>query len=413
MSIIGTLWSTFGRGSRDVSRRNVLIVLCLTEITSWGILFYAFPVLAGEISVTTGWSLPVVNGAFSIGLVCSALTGLVVGRILDRNGPRAVMTIGSLLAAPALCLVALAGSLPLFFTGWVLAGVAMGMVLYPPAFAAVTRWWGLGRTRALTILTIVGGLASTIFAPLTALITAGVGWRITYLILAGALFVVTVPAHFFGLRRHWEPHREDADGAVFSPSPPTDIIRSLPFLALVAAVSLAALASFAAVINLVPLLTERGINTTLAATALGIGGIGQVLGRLGYGLFERLPLRLRTALVLFATTLTTALLGLTETFAAAVLIALAAGVARGIFTLLHATAVTDRWGSAHYGRLTALVASPITLATALGPWAGAGLAVLLGSYSRAFLVLAGINGLAIALAFYSVPRKAPDAAQRI
>lgn len=407
MSIIGTLRGDSGRGGPSVSRRTVLVVLCLTEITSWGILFYAFPVLAGQISSTTGWTLTAVNGAFSIGLVCSALTGLVVGRILDRSGPRAVMTTGSALAVPALCVIALAGNLPMFITGWVLAGIAMGMVLYPPAFAAVTRWWSVGRTRALTILTIVGGLASTVFAPLTAVISVGAGWRSTYLILAGVLLLVTVPAHFFGLRRLWEPHRTEADGSVPAPGPPTAIARSVPFIALVAAVSLAALASFAAVVNLVPLLVERGIDTTLAAMALGIGGIGQVLGRLGYGLFERLPLRLRTALVLAATTLTTALLGLTETLTAAILIALAAGVARGIFTLLHATAVTDRWGSAHYGRLTALVASPITLATALGPWAGAGLAALFGSYSRAFLVLAGINALAILLAIYSVPREVP------
>ena len=131
-----------------MSHRSVLLVLCLTEITSWGILFYAFPVLAGEISTTTGWTLPAVNGAFSVGLIFSALTGLVVGRVLDRRGPRAVMTLGSVLAAPALCLIAVAGSLPAFFAGWACAGIAMGMVLDPPAFAAVTRWWTHRRTRA-------------------------------------------------------------------------------------------------------------------------------------------------------------------------------------------------------------------------------------------------------------------------
>ena len=37
--------------------RRVLVTLCITETTSWGILYYAFPVLAGRISADTGWSL--------------------------------------------------------------------------------------------------------------------------------------------------------------------------------------------------------------------------------------------------------------------------------------------------------------------------------------------------------------------
>ena len=60
--------------------------------------------------------------------------------------------------------------------------------------------------------------------------------------------------------------------------------------------------------------------------------------------------------------------------------AMLAGAARGIFTLLQATAVTDRWGTAYYGRLNGVLSAPSTLATALAPWAGAALAVPLGGY---------------------------------
>ena len=62
-----------------------------------------------------------------------------------------------------------------FFAGWVLAGVAMGAVLYPPAFAALTRWHGPDPVRALTVLTLAGGLASTVFAPLTAALADATG----------------------------------------------------------------------------------------------------------------------------------------------------------------------------------------------------------------------------------------------
>ena len=50
-----------------------------------------------------------------------------------------------------------------------------------------------------------------------------------------------------------------------------------------------------------------------------------------------------------------------------------AGAARGVYTLLQATAVTDRWGATHYGRLNGCCPPP-PFAAALAPWAGAALA---------------------------------------
>lgn len=155
----------------------MLAVLCVTEIVSYGVLFYAFPVLAAGITADTGWSTGTITAAFSLALVVSALVGIPVGRVLDRVGPRAVMTAGSVLAVPAVLGVASARSLPWFAASWGLAGVAMGGVFYPPAFAALTRWWGPaghGRERPLgrRALRRLSGLVA---AP-TALATALAPW---------------------------------------------------------------------------------------------------------------------------------------------------------------------------------------------------------------------------------------------
>ncbi|GGQ93403.1 hypothetical protein GCM10010216_64770 [Streptomyces flaveolus] len=75
---------------------------------SWGIVYYAFPVLNPQITQATGWSAGATTAAFSLGLVASALAGIRVGRILDRRGPRAVMTIGSGLGVTSLLVVATA-----------------------------------------------------------------------------------------------------------------------------------------------------------------------------------------------------------------------------------------------------------------------------------------------------------------
>jgi MFS family permease len=385
--------------------RRVLAVLCVTEIVSWGVLYYAFPVLAPSIAADTGWTIAQVTAAFSTGLVVSALLGIPAGRWLDRAGPRPVMTLGSVLAVPAVLGIATASTLPGFFAAWVLAGAAMAGTLYPPAFAALTRWWGPRRITALTAVTLLAGLASTVFAPLTATLLAHLQWRQSYLVLAVVLGAITIPAHLLGLRGHWP----DPDPAEQSPAhaerAPDAIARSRPFLFLVAAITLGTFVAFAVVVNQVPLLIERGLSTSVAAWALGLGGLGQVLGRLGYGRLTRATsVRTRSVVILALAAAATALLAvLPGPTALLIAAAMLAGAVRGVFTLLQATAISDRWGATHYGRLNGLLSAPALLATALAPWAGAALAHALGSYPAVFLVLAGIAGLAAALATGSTP----------
>jgi MFS family permease len=386
--------------SADGGLRRVLVVLCVTEITSWGILYYAFTVLSASITRHTGWSQSAVTAAFSAGLVTSALIGIAVGRWLDRHGPRTIMTAGSALATVSLVGVAVAPNFGCFVAAWVAVGVAMGAVLYPPAFAALTRWFGTRRIGALTVLTLAGGLASTVFAPITAALVTHLGWRATYLVLAAVLAVVTVPAHWFGLRRPWPPVHgtRPAEG-------PTRTARSAPFLALTVAFALASCATYAVIANLVPLMTELGISTGAAAIALGLGGIGQVAGRLGYGsLVRRISVVPRTALVFTGIAATTALLGVVSSFAALVVVAILSGVARGIKTLLQATAVTERWGATHYGHLSGILSAPVTLATALGPWIGAVLASILGGYGPMFLALGVVGFVAAFMGLASTTR---------
>ena len=183
------------------------------------------------------------------------------------------------------------------------------------------------------------------------------------------------------------------------------MIRSRPFLLLVAALTTASLAMFATMISLVPLLTERGASATAAAWALGLGGVGQVAGRLGYSTLVRsTSVRTRTVWVLSVAAVTTiALAAVPGPVWLLIAIAVFAGTARGIATLLQATAISDRWGTAAYGTLSGILAAPVTAASALAPWAGAALAGPLGGYSQTFAALGVIAVLAIALAAGSVP----------
>lgn len=389
--------------------RGTLTVLCLTQVVGWGVLYYSFPVALPAIAADTGWSQTGATAAFSAALVVAAVAGVFVGRRIDRHGPRAVMTTGSALASVAVVAVALSPSPAWFLASWITVGLAQSMVLYAPAFTAITRWYGPARTRALLVLTLVAGLASTIFAPLTATLVQHAGWRQTYLVLAALLALTTIPAHAVGLRAPWPPAStlSHAVGGGWK-----TIARSRAFLALTCATALGAFAMFAATIHLVPMLTGRGLSPSTAAWALGLSGAGQLLGRIAYGpLAARTTPQVRASVLLAASALTIALVGLLAGPPAALIAAaIALGVARGAFTLLQSTAISDRWGSSAYGVLFGLLNAPATLAMALAPWAAAALTGATGSYPATFALLASTAALAALVALTTRVRRPPGAA---
>jgi len=378
--------------------RGPLGTLCLTQVVGWGVLYYTFPVALPSITADTGWTQTSSMAAFSAALVAAAASGLLVGRRIDKVGPRAVMTVGSALGTLAMVGVALAPALGWFVVAWVLAGVAQSMVLYAPAFTAITHWYGDGRARALLVLTLVGGLASTIFAPVTTALIEHMGWRQTYLVLAAVLAAVTVPAHAIGLRAPWPSHAPTAasTGATSTGDQWRPVARSRAFVCLTVATSLGAFAMYAATIHLVPMLTWRGLNPTAAAWALGLSGAGQLLGRLAYG-----PIATRTApaprasIILAAVGLAIAAVGLLGgPPVALIVVAIALGLGRGAYTLLQSTAISDRWGTARFGALFGILNAPTTLAMALAPWAAAALEEATASYPATYVILAAVAGLA-------------------
>jgi MFS family permease len=186
------------------------------------------------------------------------------------------------------------------------------------------------------------------------------------------------------------------------------IVRSAPFLLLGLAGTLTTLSVFAVVINLVPMLVEQGMSRNLAAVALGLGGVGQVAGRLGYARFAgATSVTSRGVIVVAGVAATTAALALAPDSAGLlIVIGMVLGLARGIYTLVHATAVTDRWGPEAYGTLNGILTAPALAAAALAPFAGAVLAQALGSYADAFLVLAALAGLAAVLMLGATPEPA-------
>ena len=375
-----------------------LAALSVGQVISWGILYYALIVAAPVIAIDTRWSLTTVMLAFSAGLVTSAIAGVLVGRWLDRGSPRLIMTGGSVVRALGLVLVSAAQDVPWFVLGWIVVGSGQSAVLYQAAFTVITRRHASDRRRAMTVVTLAGGLASTVFAPVVAGMLGVLDWRATMLVLAAVLVVTTTPLHWWSLERLWPPR----------PPRPTDepghtvatVLRTRRFWALELSMIAVAAALYSVTLAIIPLYTERGMTYELAAWGLGLLGAGQVLGRIVYVALPHagspwVPLALTAA----ASALTLGLLALVPGPPwLLILIGIGAGAVRGAQTLVQGSAVADRWGTRDYGAINGAFAAPITAVTAIGPALGPVLAVATGSYAMMGLLAAALALVGLALA---------------
>jgi MFS family permease len=381
--------------------------LSVTETVSWGIVYYAFAVFLVPMERDLGLSTAQLTGAFSLALLISAIAGVAVGRYLDRHGPRALMTAGSVAATGLVLAWSQVEGLAAFYLLWLGMGLVMATVLYEPAFTVLAKWFAdpVERRRALTALTLVAALASFIFLPLAQALIDAHGWRDALLILAAILGVVTIPLHAFVLRR--PPDTPVGERAAEPSTPAGEALRSGPFWLLTGAFFLASLTGIAMTIHAIPFLLERGEDPAFAAFAVGLIGFAQIPGRVLFALAaERLPRELAIAGV-FATIAAgiAVIVGLPGTIALLIGFLLL-GMGNGMTTLARAAAMADHYGPGGYGTIAGVAAAVTTIARAAGPVAAAVFAAAAG-YTAVLWTLAAFAGAAAVLAHRAERSLAP------
>ena len=173
--------------------RGLVWRLGLSQLLCWGLSYYLIGVLGERIVAETGWSATLVYSGFSGALVVMGLVSPLVGRFVDRHGGRPVMMAGSLLLAASCVGLSLARDLVSYGAAWACLGLAMRMTLYEAAFAALARIGGASARRPIAQITLLGGLASTVFWPVGNALAEAFGWRGAALAYAG-IALLTLPS---------------------------------------------------------------------------------------------------------------------------------------------------------------------------------------------------------------------------
>ena len=361
----------------------VISALGITQILAWGSTYYLLAVLAEPIAAETGWSLAMVVGGLTLGLIAASLVSPRVGNAIQATGGRPVMSASSLIMAAGLAGLAFVDHPGLYFAIWILLGIGMGAGLYDAAFATLGRLYGKEARGAITALTLYGGFASTLCWPLSAFLVETLGWRGACLTYAGVHLLINLPLHLFALPRRPpdDPARPPqsrreilgallrgrARGAAQIALPASD---RLLFTLLATGLTIGGIASAVLSVHLLTVLQARDIAL---AAAVGLGALvgpsqvgGRILEMLIGRRFHPLWTALASALLIFA--------GVTMLAGHAPLIALALvlyGAGIGIRSIVRGTLPLALFDPQIFAAVMGRLAAPILLVGALSPLAAA------------------------------------------
>ena len=404
----------------------MVATLGVTELISWGVLFYAFSVLLVPMQHDLGWSRGFLSAGISVAVLISALAAPAVGWGLDRYGARWIMAGGSLVGAVTLLAWSAVDGRASYMAVFAVLGIALATTLYEPAFALAAAWFRRELSRALLVITVAGGLASTVFLPLTASLVAAVGWRAAIVWPAAILAAGTILPHALILRRrpddlgllpdgdlpatasHAAPLPDTSAATSRRPAPAArshldgitvrEALRQPAFWWLLGGLSLSMLITGAVPVHLVAFLRDRHVDPGVAALIAGLQGALSIAGRFAVSLTTRLlPGSWNTAVLLGVQALSLAVLLIWDQTAGAVIFIVLYGATAGALTIVRASLIATFFGRRAYGSIAGIVALGTTLARSLGPLLVGLLYGTTQGYALPFWGLAATTGLAAGL----------------
>ena len=382
----------------------MICVLGITQIISYGSVFYSFSLLMQPLQLALGATKSMTVGAFSFALVVAGLCATYVGATIDRIGGRMVMTTGSIAAGLLLVALSCVESIIGLYVVYACLGATMAAILYEPAFAVLTRLFRANARRAITMLTLFGGLSSTVFWPLTQLLMAHFGWRDTLLILGAMNLLLCAPLHLRFLPGRARQREVGATGGQEKDSKSLrEVVREPAFYFLGGAFVANGLIFSAMSVHMLQMMQSKGLSVAAAALVGALVGPMQVSGRIveltvgqrfsivrvGLLAMGLLPV----ALLVFATS------GIH--LWPLVAFALLYGLSNGVVTIVRGAMPAQLFGRKHYGAVSGALAVPQMFALASGPflvslvWMATG-----GSYDRVLFVLSAVSAIGVGF-FYA------------
>ncbi|MXW36539.1 MAG: MFS transporter [Chloroflexi bacterium] len=263
--------------------------------------FASMSVFLSPVTQDMGWTVAAFTIATAGANAVNGMSGVIVGPLVDRHGPRPLMLVGAVALAAAMFLTSQVTALWQFIVLQAF-GVGLGMALVGPLVVniALSKWFVLGRGWAIA-LGSTGISFAGVFVPFAMTrVVDGLGWREGYQILGVAVLLLALPTALI-MRRQPEDYGQLPDGRTeggagvsaadtealnldrLNSYTRSEALRTRAFYLLTLSFAFFGAAAFTLLIHGIPFVTEAGFTRTEAALAVGVAGVGNFAAKILWG----------------------------------------------------------------------------------------------------------------------------------
>jgi MFS family permease len=374
-------------------------------------LFTSMGVLINPLTQEFGWGRDEISyGAtlITFGIIIGLLTS---GFLIDRYGARRVLIISVALTILVVATGPLyVASLPLFYTMLILAAIVSGPTNTSGYARVIASWFDRRRGLFIGINACGMGMGFALAPFITNMAVEAAGWKAGYYSLALFMFVVALPSVIFliidkpedvGLLSDGNEHQEEDIKTNANEEVSLSLkqaIRTPTFWLMVYIIAALAFSLQGTLIHLVPLLMDRGIDSSTAALVASSVGLSMVASRLVVGYLLDHIFAPRLGIVVFSlAALSLVLLLFTNYlplyFVAAILIGLGLGAEGDLVAYM----VSRYFGMRNFASIFSCVFSFYILGTGAGPAVFGRSFVTHGDYTQIHYISIGVMVSAIIL----------------
>lgn len=371
-----------------------------------------------------GWSRAVLAGPRSIVQIENSLLGPLEGWLMDRFGPRIMVSLGALIAGIGLIMFSFTNSLWTYYLSYIIISIGtslQGMIILA---VAINSWFRRKRTIAFSLMGLGWSMAGVVGVPALVLVQTAMGWQTSAVMLGFLTWGIGIPSLMF-LRRTPETYglRQDGDTAEDAISAGgrdrravgeydftlREVLSTRSFWLLAIGRALGNMGMMALTTHVFLHLEQGvGLERTTAAFVWSLASMSNIPSRLVGGFFgDRFPKRIILGGAIFMVAASQFILSQATSFPMAVAFAVIYGIGWGVRTPVDNAIQGEYFGRKSLGVISGwlqLLSLPLTV---FAPVIAGYMADVQGDYRLAFMAISFVSLVGAILLFLAAPPKPP------